>query len=269
MRDRYGINRALRTVTTFHQAPPPLVRPDVIPAPRRELSVTAGHWRTESQRRPANLSSSATAAFLDTFDCLPETLDATRMASKSRWLLWARGILLSAICGHWIANWVLDRNEYEQAGLEYTWRASIPIIIQTVLVLLVVLMLRPLTARWSSAQISRAPVRTFRLSLLTWLVTSQLLLFLLLEVSERLVQREPFSEGLLASGFAFELLFAIGSALVVAALGSAALRVIRTPRREPTAAASEDCVGSIVESLAFSRPLIVVGDVRAPPLLSA
>jgi hypothetical protein len=107
------------------------------------------------------------------------------------------------------------------------------------------------------------------LPLLTWLVTSQLFLFLLLEVSERLAQREPFTEGLLASGFVFELLFAIGSALVVAGLGSVALRAIRTPRREPTAAAGEDRVGSIAASLACSRPLIVVGDVRAPPLRSA
>ena len=191
------------------------------------------------------------------------------MAHKSRWLIWARGILLSAICGHWIANWVLDRGEYAQAGLDYTWRASIPIVIQTFLVLLVVLLLGPLAARWRSANNAHPPVLTLRLSLLTWLVTSQLLLFLVLEVSERLVQREPFSEGLLASGFVFELLFAIGSALVVAMLGSFAIRAMRTPRREPTAATSDDRVGSIVESLAFSRPLIVVGDVRAPPLLSA
>jgi hypothetical protein len=190
------------------------------------------------------------------------------MTSRPRWLLWARGILLSAICGHWIANWVLDRNEYAQAGLEYTWRASIPILIQTILALLVVLLLGPLAARWRSANISRAPIGTFRLFLLTRLVTSQLLLFLLLEVSERLVQREPFSEGLLESGFVFELLFAIGSALVVAALGSVALRVMRAPRREPTAATGEDRVASIAEYLVFSRPLIVVGDVRAPPLLS-
>jgi hypothetical protein len=192
-----------------------------------------------------------------------------RMASRPRWLLWARGILLSAICGHWIANWVLDRDEYVQAGLEYTWRASIPIVLQTILILLVVLLLGPLAAKRRSANTSGAPVRTFRLSLLTWLVTSQLLLFLLLELSERVVQREPFSEGLLASGFVFELLFAIGSALVVAALGSVALRAIRTPRREPRAATSEDRIGSIVESLAFARPLIVVGDVRAPPLRPA
>lgn len=191
------------------------------------------------------------------------------MAPKPRWLIWTRGILLSAICGHWIANWVLDQDEYAQAGLDYTWRASVPIVIQTILVLLVVLLLGPLAARWRSGSNSRPHPRTFRLPLLTWLMTSQLLLFLLLEVSERLVQREPFTEGLLASGFVFELLFAIGSALVVAALGSVALRVMRTPRREPTAATSEDRVGSIAESLAPSRPLIVVGDVRAPPVPSA
>lgn len=211
----------------------------------------------------------ARPAVLTTFDCSPETVDAIGMAPKPRWLLWARGILLSALCGHWIANWAVDQGEYARAGLEYTWRASIPIIIQTILVVLVVLLLGPLAARSRSATSARAPLRTFRLSLLTWLVTSQLLLFLLLEVSERLAQREPFTEGLLASGFVFELLFAIGSVLIVAGLGSVAFRVLRTPRREPTAAAGEDRVGSIAASLACSRPLIVVGDVRAPPLLSA
>lgn len=193
---------------------------------------------------------------------------ARRMAAKPRWLFWARGTLLSAICGHWIANTVLDPDQYTRAGLEYTWRASLPIVIQTILILLVVLMLGPLSKRSRSAQNSPA-ARSFGSSLLMLLATSQLLLFLLMEVSERIVQREPFAEGLLASGFAFELLFAIGSALLLAGLGSAALRVIRSLRRRPTTATIEDPLGLARQHVAPAHELIVVGDVRAPPVVSA
>lgn len=193
----------------------------------------------------------------------------TGMGARSRWLFWARGTLLSGICGHWIANSVLDPDQYTRAGLEYTWRASLPIMIQTTLALLVVVMLGAVAERQRSADNSRAAFASNRLSLPTVLATSQLLLFLLLEVSERIVQREPFTDGLLASGFAFELLFAIVSALLLAGLGSVALRVVRSIRRQPTTAAIDDLVGLIPESLAPAHSLIVVGDVRAPPLVPA
>jgi hypothetical protein len=101
------------------------------------------------------------------------------------------------------------------------------------------------------------------------LATSQLLLFALMEVSERIVQREPFTDGLLASGFALELLFAIGSALLLAGVGSVARRVLVSPRRQARTAAIDDRIGLLTESLAPTHPLIVVGDVRAPPLVSA
>ena len=192
---------------------------------------------------------------------------ATRMAAKPRWLFWARGTLLSAICGHWIANTVLDPDQYTRAGLEYTWGASLPIVIQTILVLLVVLMLGPLS-RARSAEHCPAPSRSHRSSLLMLLATSQLLLFLAMEASERIVQSEPFTDGLLATGFAFELLFAIGSALLLVGFGSVALGVIRSNRRQPTTATIEDLIGLITEHVAPIHPLIVVGDVRAPPLVS-
>lgn len=182
-------------------------------------------------------------------------------------MFWARGALLSAICGHWIANTLFDPDQYTRAGLEYTWRASLPILLQTILVLFVVVMLGPLSkgrARSSSRRIRSHPPR-----LVMVLATSQLLLFLLMEVSERIVQREPFTDGLLASGFVFELLLAIGSVLLLAGLGSAALRVIRSLRRRPTTAAIEDPVGLARRHVAPAHELIVVGDVRAPPVVSA
>jgi hypothetical protein len=67
------------------------------------------------------------------------------VTAKPRWLFWARGTLLSAICGHWIANAVLDADQFKDAGLEYTWRASMPIVMQTVLVLVVVAFLGSLS----------------------------------------------------------------------------------------------------------------------------
>jgi hypothetical protein len=103
---------------------------------------------------------------------------------------------------------------------------------------------------------------------LTLLAASQLVLFLLMEVSERIVQHEPFTEGLLASGFAFELLFAIGSALLLGLLGSIAVRVIRVSRRRPMAAKIESRIGLIPQRVAPAHPVIVVGGVRAPPLVS-
>jgi hypothetical protein len=177
--------------------------------------------------------------------------------------------LLSALCGHWIANALFDSDEYTGAGLEYTWRASLPILIQTVLVLFAVVMLGRLSKRSSGVESCSGMVRSHLPRLVTLLVFSQLLLFLLLEVSERIVQREPFADGLLASGFTFELLFAIGSALLLAAVALAALHVIRSPRRRPTTATIEDLVGLVRHRDVPVHELIVVGDVRAPPLVSA
>jgi hypothetical protein len=189
------------------------------------------------------------------------------MAVKPKWVFWVRGSLLSAICGHWIANALLDSDQYTRAGLEYTWRASLPILLQTILVLFVVAMIGPLSK--GHAQSSSRLIRSHPPRLVMLLGTSQFVLFLLMEVSERIVQREPFTDGLLASGFAFELLFAIGSALLLAGLGSAALHVIRSLRRRPTTATTEDPVGLARQYVPPAHELIVVGDVRAPPVVSA
>jgi hypothetical protein len=88
-------------------------------------------------------------------------------------------------------------------------------------------------------------------------------------VSERVVQHELFMEGLLTSGFGFELVFAIGAALLLGVLGSIVIRVIRVARRRPTTARIEGRIGLIPQRVAPAHLVIVVGGVRAPPLVSA
>ena len=188
------------------------------------------------------------------------------MAAKPTWLFWVRGTLLSAICGHWIANTILDARQYTDVGLEYTWRASLPVAIQTLLLVMVAALLGPL-ARHTRVGAAR-PRPWSRPRLLALLTAAQLFVFVLLEVSERLVQREPFVDGLFSSGFGFELVFAIGSVLVLAALGSVAIRVIRSLRRRATTVNAPDGDGLIPQRIPPTRTDIVVGDVRAPPLSS-
>jgi hypothetical protein len=149
-----------------------------------------------------------------------------------------------------------------------TARASVPILVQTVLVAIAVVAIGPLSGH-NREEASRQPARLRRSSLLTLLATSQLILFLLLEVSERVVQHELFMEGLLTSGFGFELVFAIGAALLLGVLGSIVIRVIRVARRRPTTARIEGRIGLIPQRVAPAHLVIVVGGVRAPPLVSA
>jgi hypothetical protein len=183
------------------------------------------------------------------------------MVPRPRWLLWARGTLLCALAGHWVANGVADADQYASAGLQYTWRAFLPIAVQTVLLLVAVVLLGPASRRWGGVE--RPPLRGARL--FGALAASQLALFLLMEVSERLVQREPFTEGLLASGFDVELLFAIGSAVLLAVVGSVALRVIRSLRRRPGTRRMEGGIGLTPRHVAPAHRSILVGGVRAPP----
>lgn len=191
------------------------------------------------------------------------------MAGKPKWVFWARGTLISAISGHWIANLLLDPGQYERAGLEYTWRAFVPALLQSILVLLVVVVLGRLS-RWVRSTARSRSRRTSNLvRALILLATSQLVLFLLMEVSERVIQREPFADGLFASGFAFELLFAIVSALLLTAFGSVALRVIGSIRRRAMTAPIEDRIRTIIDRVVPARAVLVAGSVRAPPLPTA
>jgi hypothetical protein len=161
---------------------------------------------------------------------------------------------------------MLDAEQYAKAGIEYTWRASVPIVMQTMLILVVVALLGPLARVRRQAGTARS--RRFRgPHVLALLTSAQLLVFLLLEVSERLHQREPFIDGLFASSFGFELLFAVGSAFVLAVLGSFAIRVVRSLRRQATTPTAPEDDGWIPQIIPPPHAVIVVGDVRAPPPL--
>jgi hypothetical protein len=186
------------------------------------------------------------------------------MASKPAWLFWVRGTLLSAICGHAVANALFDADEYRHAGLSYSWSAFVPLAIQALVVV---------GAWWALGRVqwrvrsTAAPTQHLR-RLLAALIGSQLVLFMLLEVTERIAQRDPFAEGLFGSSFLFELSFAIGSALVLVALGLAVLRVIRSIRRQSPVVIAQfpTLIAPVVVSLV--RRALPPGGTRGPPLLS-
>jgi hypothetical protein len=185
------------------------------------------------------------------------------MASKPAWLFWVRGTLLSAICGHAIANALFDADEYHHAGLSVSWSAFIPMAIQALVVV---------GAWWALARIRwrprpmASPTRHLR-RLLAALIASQLVLFMLLEVTERIAQRDPFAEGLFGSSFLFELSFAIGSALVLVALGFAVLRVIRSIRRQQPIVVAQIAAPDRPVVVPLVRRTLRPGGTRAPPLL--
>jgi len=185
------------------------------------------------------------------------------MASKPARLFWVRGTLLSAICGHAIANALFDADEYRHAGLSYSWSAFIPLVIQVLVVV---------GAWWALGRIRwrphlmASPERRLR-RLLAVLIASQLVLFMLLEITERIAQRDPFAEGLFGSSFLFELSFAIGSALVLVALGFAVLRVIRSIRRQPPVLVAQILASSAPVTTPIVRRELRPGGTRAPPLV--
>jgi hypothetical protein len=186
------------------------------------------------------------------------------MASKPAWLFWVRGTLLSAICGHAIANALFDADEYRRAGLDYSWSAILPMVIQAFLVVGVWYVLGRI--RWQPRATDLRPRRLRRL--LAALIASQVALFILLEVTERIAQRDPFAEGLFGASFMFELSFAVGSALVLAALGFAVLRFIKTIRRQPLLVPAPHPIPLLPAVVPIVRRSRQPGGTRAPPLVS-
>jgi hypothetical protein len=178
-----------------------------------------------------------------------------------RWRFWAQGTLLSGLAGHWIANLLLDGDQYARAAVPFTWRAVAPAALQTILVLSLVVM--PGSGRRPSGRRGRRAAGPLRA--LPLLAAAQLLLFLVLEVSERVVQREPFAGGLFGADFGFELVFAIASAFLLALAGSLALRAIGSARRRPMTQAIHEAVRCLPRTAAPAQAVVVVGGVRAPP----
>jgi hypothetical protein len=183
------------------------------------------------------------------------------MRARPRWVPWARASLLCSLLGHVVANAVLDEGQYEAAGLEYGWAASAPLLIQAILVLGVVVALGRLGRRPDASQ---PPPR--RRALLAGFVSSQVLAFLMLEISERLVQHEPFVEGIFSSGFTLELAFALAAAVVLAAVGSVALRIARAIRRSMPTVPRVDLVTPPLSDAPPRRAIALAVGVRAPPV---
>ena len=145
-------------------------------------------------------------------------------------LLWARGALLAALGGHWLGNLLLDEGHYVDAGLSRVTPASLPILVQTILVAAVVLLLRPQLLH-ASPRIQLAVQRLTPGRAVAWLITAQVGLFIFLEGSERIAHGEAFSGGTFSSGFFVEVALALAIALLLTAIGMVAARAIGTPRR--------------------------------------
>jgi hypothetical protein len=179
---------------------------------------------------------------------------------RTPWLPWARAALACALFGHVAGNVVFDEREFAQAGVRYRWAASEPLVAQAAVVLLAIALLGPLARRASSAR--RPPARR---RLIAAFVASQLIVFAVLESTERLAQAEPFSRGLFASLFVPELLVAVAVAVTLAVLASIAVRIARSTRRTDRGVELCDRTPPVPRSIAprIVAPLALA--VRAPP----
>jgi hypothetical protein len=170
--------------------------------------------------------------------------------------------LLCALAGHLVANALLDEGQYVRAGLEYTWRASFPALIQAIVILAIAAALGPASRRLDRSR-SGTPMR----GSLTVFATSQVLLFLTLELTERVIQRQPFAEGLFGSDFTLELVLALACALVLAVCAALAIRFVRSVRRQITSKPIPASICSFLRVALPRRTMVLAGGVRAPPSL--
>jgi hypothetical protein len=185
------------------------------------------------------------------------------MSPAPRWVRHVRASLLVALGGHAVANALLDEDQFTSAGLEYTWGASIPLLVQAAVLLAVVAGLGPV-ARRARRQPSGRPIR--RVTLWAALAASQVAIFGALEISERLVQHEPFAQGLLGSGFSLELVFALAAATLLAAMANVAVRVARALDRLPERRRSTALPRPPVSIAPHPRLALIPVGVRAPPM---
>jgi len=183
-----------------------------------------------------------------------------------------RAFLVSALVGHWVANALFDRDEYAGADPSTIGHLYDPILVQTALVLLAALALTiwERRRRGTGGESVLAGVGFHRL--LGFFLVSQLLLFLGMEITERLaigtLFGEPFYVGMLGSGFVAELLVAVGSVFLLALLGAATTRLVEALRSRDGTAGEESRETFLPHE--FPRPprvLAGAGGVRSPPTL--
>jgi uncharacterized membrane protein len=191
---------------------------------------------------------------------------------RTRGLPLFRAALVSALIGHWIANAIADPIEYASVGLRYEGEAFRPILFQTAIVVIAVLVMT-LASRLRPRRRLDLDLAGSRAVLTVVLATIQLVSFTAMEITERLALGEgytaAFRSGVFDGGFAVELIVAIVSALLLVALAIALTRVVQAffsgSRRR---SAVVEPVRHI-ETPFVRRVLILAGSggMRAPPSL--
>jgi hypothetical protein len=182
-----------------------------------------------------------------------------------------RAALLTALAGHWIADAIFDREQYAGATPEVLGALNDPILVQTVLVLIASAALTVCGYRRRREGAASLFASLGRTHLLGVLVGAQLLLFVGMEATERLSidvlhQEESISVGVFGTGFAAELVVAIGTALALALLGEATARFVGRLRARDRVAATDAPLSNSRRGFdPAPRALVGAGGVRAPP----
>jgi hypothetical protein len=189
-----------------------------------------------------------------------------RMATPA-WVRSARASLVIGLGGHAIANGLLDEDQFTRAGLAYTWAASIPLLVQTIAVIAFVAALGPLARRPGRLRRAR-PLPSHPMAAFGAFALTQMGLFLIFELSERVAQDEAFTAaGILGAGFTLELVFALAAAFVLTALATIAVRVVGAIRRAISPTTRDDHYGAFPLTVPRQRLLALAGGERAPPRL--
>jgi hypothetical protein len=138
--------------------------------------------------------------------------------------------LVTALGGHFVANLIFDEEQYAASAPELIRHLQDPFAIQAGLIVLAVIGLsRRAGRRPPPPRSDVAEGRYF-----AWLAGAQLVLFVALEASERIAVDalwdvpnavEPFGEG-----FVEELVVALASAAILAAIGRATIKILPVTR---------------------------------------
>jgi hypothetical protein len=181
-----------------------------------------------------------------------------------------RASLVTTLIGHWIANAMFDRDQYAGADPRVLAHLDDPLLVQAGLVVLAIAVLTAWDRRRERRGIAARSVDLPYPQLAALLVGTQLVLFIGLEATERLAIVTIFpgesDVGVFGAGFVAELLVAVGSALVLAALGEVTTRIVVLLRPEhPEHAPRVTSIPSLRGFDPTPRMLVGAGGVRAPP----
>lgn len=198
----------------------------------------------------------------------PDYAPAVRLIEAPVSLL--RASLATTLIGHWIANALFDRDQYPGAHPSVLARLDDPLLVQAGLVVFAIAALTAWDRRRRRRGIAGASVRLPSRQLATLLIGTQLVLFLGMEATERLaigtIVPGEGEVGVFGVGFVAELVVALGSALVIAAIGEVTTRIVELLRPPVTERAHR--VTSIPSMRGFALApgvLVGAGGVRAPP----